>query len=67
MCGSIKMASSGTASAHSIQLVEIKINNNKALAISTIMINLRVTIDEIEYNMVSWGRHVTKLARVCCE
>ena len=62
--GSIKMASSGTASAHTIQPVEVKLNKNKALVISTGSVNIRSTLDELECDVVSWVRFVSQLARV---
>lgn len=58
------MASNGTASAHTIQPVDIHINGNKSLSISTGSVSIRVTLDEVEYDMVSWVIFVSRLSQV---
>ena len=58
------MAAGGIQSAHSIQPVEVTINNRKALTISYGSIILRCKFDEVEYDMESWGRWVSRQAWV---
>jgi hypothetical protein len=58
------MAAGGIKSAHSIQPVEVTINETKALTISYGSIILRCDFDGVEYDMESWGRWVSRQACV---
>lgn len=58
------MARGGIGSAHTIQPVEITINNKKGLSISYGSIILRTTLDGVEYDMESWGWFVHRVGLV---
>ena len=63
--GSIKLAQGdGAASAHSTQPCEITVNRDKAFAVSIVRINIRLVIDNVEFDIISWGRQTSRLARV---
>ena len=58
------MVASKTTSSHTIQPAEIKIHGSKALATSGGSVNIRVTINSIEYEMVSFVRFLSRLEHV---
>lgn len=55
------MADGGTASTHNIQPAEIQIHDTKAFVVSTGAINIRVVLHDIEYELVSAMRLLTRL------
>lgn len=58
------MVGGGTLSSHSIQPADITIRGKKALALSTGSVNIRVSIDGTEYEMVSLVRFVSRLQHI---
>lgn len=56
------MLASGTISSHTIQPAEVEISGNKALAASTGSVQVRATVDGLEYEMVSLVRFHSRLS-----
>ena len=64
--GSKHMASSGTYSAHTFSPVEVQFNESrtKGIAFSTGSVTIRLTYEEVEYDVVSWVRFVSKVQKL---
>lgn len=64
--GSKHMALSGTQSAHIFSPIEVQFNESrtKGVALSTGSVTIRSTHQEIEYDMVSWTRFVSKVQKL---
>ena len=65
VAGSKHMAESGTYSAHTFQPVEIHFDGSgtKALALSTGSVTIRLTVEGVEYDMVSWVRFISRVQK----
>ncbi len=60
----MQMASKGSSSLHSITPVEIDINGSKAFSVSVGNINARFIRQEIEYELISNCRFLSRLQRI---
>ncbi|RVX73374.1 hypothetical protein B0A52_03016 [Exophiala mesophila] len=62
--GSKAMAKSGTLASHTIQPVEVHIKGSKAVSVSTGSVQIRLILDDIEYDMTSWVIFLSRLSLV---
>jgi hypothetical protein len=58
------MANGGVHAAHTIQPVEVHVNGDKAFSESTGSISIRFTLDDEDYDCVSYTRFISRLQRV---
>lgn len=61
------MANKGVHAAHTIQPVEVHVNGDKAMSESTGSISIRFTLDDVDYDCVSYTRFISRLQRVDSE
>ncbi|CAI7583410.1 unnamed protein product [Penicillium pancosmium] len=58
------MANGGVHAAHTIQPVEVHVNGDKAISESTGSISIRFTLNDEDYDCVSYTRFISRLQRV---
>ncbi|KAJ5115786.1 hypothetical protein N7456_000134 [Penicillium angulare] len=67
VAGSKKMSAGGTNATHTICPIEIHLNDERAVSVSTGSISIRFLHEDAEYDCISYTRFVSRLQRIGSE